>query len=78
MTNNEVCRYVICFILRLIYHPYVSVKQWRRKQYVPPKRWLYTYEFIRRYNPEDQHRHIHRRENLKSHMPASLLIVYTP
>jgi hypothetical protein len=27
-----------------------------------------TYKSTWRYNPEDQHRHIHRRENLKSHI----------
>jgi hypothetical protein len=26
------------------------------------------YESTRRHNPEDQHRHLHRHENLKSHM----------
>jgi hypothetical protein len=30
----------------------------------------------RRYNPEDQHRHLHRRENLKSHIgiPSSYVV----
>jgi hypothetical protein len=27
-----------------------------------------TFKFIRRYNPKDQYRHLHRRENLKSHI----------
>jgi hypothetical protein len=27
-----------------------------------------TDKSTRRYNPEDQHRHLHRRENLRSHM----------
>jgi hypothetical protein len=26
-----------------------------------------TYKSTRRHSPEDQHRHLHRRENLKSH-----------
>jgi hypothetical protein len=29
---------------------------------------VYTYKFTRRYNPENQHRHFHRHENLISHL----------
>jgi hypothetical protein len=33
-----------------------------------------TYQYTRRYNPEEQHRHPHRRENLKY---QNILIVIT-
>jgi hypothetical protein len=33
----------------------------------PPGKLVYTYKSIRHSNPEYQHRHLHRRENLTSH-----------
>jgi hypothetical protein len=33
-----------------------------------------TYESARRHNPEDQHRHSHRRENLRSHQLVIIII----
>jgi hypothetical protein len=35
-----------------------------------------THKSTRRYNSEDQHRHLHRRENLKSHTRDSILPSY--
>jgi hypothetical protein len=44
---------------------------------------LSTYESTRRHNPEEQHRHPHRRENLRSHglreiMKTSVQIASSP
>jgi hypothetical protein len=38
---------------------------------------LSTYKSTRRYNPKDQHRHLHRRENLKSNTPLKSYIAVT-
>jgi hypothetical protein len=34
-----------------------------------------TYESTRRYNPEDQHQYLHRRENLKSHLNLKFMVM---
>jgi hypothetical protein len=35
-----------------------------------------TYNSVRRYNPEDRHRHLHHRENLKSQTVQMLEAAY--
>jgi hypothetical protein len=35
-----------------------------------------TYKPIRRFNPYDQQRHIHRLENLKSHIAMQTVLIY--
>jgi hypothetical protein len=36
-----------------------------------------TYKFTWHYNPKDQNRHLHRRDNLKSHILCMFSCVYT-
>jgi hypothetical protein len=51
------------FLIKPIILIYVDVIFW---VVAPCGRWISPYKSVRHYNPEDKHRHFHRRENLRS------------